>query len=222
LVLIVAVIAFALSPIIYLGDIRLITLPLPEIIEKVWSIFRSTGRIFWPIYYLLVIGFIVYFLRKTRTWKPWAVAAFLIPLVFAQSIDIIASSGSRHKANTVSAALQEHHPNELNAYFMDKHCDTSKIILVDNSIESGIKMFHDLSEYIGTCQPTLTSGYFARFPQKSMLAYADRQRALLLDGTLTPEENTLYITQSEAFLNEIDKKYTSTQHGDYWLITSPK
>ena len=44
---------FALSNVIYLGPIQLLHLPLPSSIIRIASIFRSTGRFFWPVMYCL-------------------------------------------------------------------------------------------------------------------------------------------------------------------------
>jgi len=42
---------FALSNIIYLGTLRLIHIPLPEMALQLAAMFRSTGRFFWPVMY---------------------------------------------------------------------------------------------------------------------------------------------------------------------------
>jgi hypothetical protein len=42
---------FALSNVIYLGTMRLVDLPLPASVMQFASMFRSTGRFFWPVMY---------------------------------------------------------------------------------------------------------------------------------------------------------------------------
>ena len=46
---------FALSPHLTIGD-RLITIPAPQIIYELAGSLRSSGRFFWPVYYLIFIG----------------------------------------------------------------------------------------------------------------------------------------------------------------------
>lgn len=46
---------YALSPKVYLGSKLLIEWPLPEVITKLWSIFRTTGRFMYPILYAILL-----------------------------------------------------------------------------------------------------------------------------------------------------------------------
>ena len=46
---------FAISNVITANGATLATLPLPASLIKLFSIFRSSGRLFWPIYYLLML-----------------------------------------------------------------------------------------------------------------------------------------------------------------------
>jgi len=53
--IIIFLLFFSLSNQITLFSRTLINLPLSDSILKIWSIFRATGRMFWPIYYLVYI-----------------------------------------------------------------------------------------------------------------------------------------------------------------------
>ncbi len=44
----------AISPVISIGD-RKITVPIPELLARLWSVFRSSGRLIWPVYYLILL-----------------------------------------------------------------------------------------------------------------------------------------------------------------------
>lgn len=44
-------ILISVSPIVSLGNHILFEIPYPNIIQRVWGIFRSTGRLIWPLYY---------------------------------------------------------------------------------------------------------------------------------------------------------------------------
>ena len=48
--------AFAVSHLITANGVTLVTLPLPTSLIKLFSVFRSGGRLFWPVYYVLVPG----------------------------------------------------------------------------------------------------------------------------------------------------------------------
>jgi hypothetical protein len=51
--------ALALSTRVTAGQMVLFTLPLPQSALSLLAIFRSSGRFFWPVHYLLVLGAIV-------------------------------------------------------------------------------------------------------------------------------------------------------------------
>lgn len=48
--------AFAVSNVITANGVTLATLPLPSSFIKLFSVFRSGGRLFWPVYYLLTLA----------------------------------------------------------------------------------------------------------------------------------------------------------------------
>lgn len=55
-VIIVLTIFMSASNIVMYGDKVLYEMPLPDVIFKLWSVFRATGRLIWPVVYLLVLG----------------------------------------------------------------------------------------------------------------------------------------------------------------------
>ena len=68
-------VAVAASPIVTFGDNVLISLPFPDLIIRVWSIFRASGRIGWVIMYLIMLcGCLI--LSRFLDWKK-ALAVFL-------------------------------------------------------------------------------------------------------------------------------------------------
>lgn len=68
-------VAVAASPIVTFGDNVLISLPFPDFIIRVWSIFRASGRIGWIVMYLIMLcGCII--LSRFLDWKK-ALTVFL-------------------------------------------------------------------------------------------------------------------------------------------------
>ncbi|MEG1010788.1 MAG: DUF6311 domain-containing protein [Ruthenibacterium sp.] len=55
---------FALSHVVTLGARTLFTLPLPDVLVRLCSIFRAGGRMFWPVNYLLVLSIVVAWARR--------------------------------------------------------------------------------------------------------------------------------------------------------------
>lgn len=83
LVLFFLTVIIASSPVITCADHKLFEYPVPGFIDKVWSIFRSSGRIIWVDIYLLVI------------WGIWAVSKYVprkaAPLILCAVIAVQAA-----------------------------------------------------------------------------------------------------------------------------------
>lgn len=75
----------ALSPVIRCGKTEIVTIPYPEFILSLLSIFRTTGRFIWCIDYLIVSLAILAVGRKIKT--QWAVPLLAVLLVI-QAVDI--------------------------------------------------------------------------------------------------------------------------------------
>jgi len=88
-VVILGTILFALSPTISFGDKILIQIPLPEIVEKLWTVFRATGRLVWIIVYMLIALSIisVSYISKEKRYEKWTQYAFVL-FVILQIFDL--------------------------------------------------------------------------------------------------------------------------------------
>ena len=49
----------ACSNVVMLGDRTLVTIPIPQWLHDKWAIFRATGRLIWPAYYMLMLFAVV-------------------------------------------------------------------------------------------------------------------------------------------------------------------
>lgn len=217
-----AVLLLSLSPLVYLGGILVVTVPVPHAIESVWAIFRSTGRLSWPLQYLAVVGLLAYLFKSFGQGKEARLLVlFLLPFALLQTVDVALSSGVKVKQEAVSQSLTTHNPNNLNATFITDFCNKERVVIVDNSMDAGILVSHELPDYILTCKPALTSGYFARAPEKNILGLANENRTKLVEGSLTIPDSDLYLTVSEDFAKEIDQEaYITKQYDTFWVITN--
>ena len=71
--------AFAVSHVITANGVTLVTLPLPTSLIKLFSVFRSGGRLFWPVYYVLVLAAFAG-LAKLPRGTVWVIAAVVVQL----------------------------------------------------------------------------------------------------------------------------------------------
>ncbi len=74
---------FALSNRVALGTWELFTIPLPEALEKFFAIFRSSGRMFWPLGYLIIFGLLVLVSRQTKALPALVIACLALGLQLA-------------------------------------------------------------------------------------------------------------------------------------------
>lgn len=213
---------FALSPVIYLGDWLIATVPLPYAAEKIWGTFRSTGRIFWPLYYLVMTYIVASVIRNSMNFKPLLLAVFMAPFLLIQTIDIIQSPGAQEKKRYVSTSLQKHSTDTLNSRLIQSACSKEKVIVLDDNLEVGAELFRELPQYLITCTPPINNGYFARPPKDSILTYAREQRREILTRASPLPDDTLYITRSKEFADEVQStnKYSLQHINSYWILTT--
>ena len=83
----------AVSPTISLGDYRM-TLPLPEFVLSLWSTFRSSGRLIWPVYYLIILSVCIGVKKLIK--NPRAAVAILCFAFFIQLYDAHGFIGGLH------------------------------------------------------------------------------------------------------------------------------
>lgn len=74
---------FALSNRIALGSIELFTIPLPQAVERFFTIFRSSGRMFWPLGYLIVFGVLALVSRQAKPIVALGIACIALLLQLA-------------------------------------------------------------------------------------------------------------------------------------------
>lgn len=131
-----------LSPTITWNEKTLFTIPLPSIAEKLWSIFRATGRIVWPAAYILMFfalccGF--------RYGKRWVAAICIVLCMFLQVYDLHEVLESRRTGYQGEVTYQ----NPLDAPVWDAIAETGKIkhlMLVDMYTASAETMYR-LADY---------------------------------------------------------------------------
>lgn len=99
-VIILGLTIFAVSPQVSFGSKLLFTLTDSSTLTHYWSIFRASGRVIWPVYYLIDIGAVVCY---DRLWKLYGkkknVAVFLFSMcTFLQIFDMGGKLTSQRQA----------------------------------------------------------------------------------------------------------------------------
>ena len=75
----------AASPKVYIGTHLLFELKLPAFINNIWGIFRSTGRLIWPVIHIITLLSLIIIIKRL-TWKQ--VLLILVICTIIQFVDI--------------------------------------------------------------------------------------------------------------------------------------
>ena len=139
----VALMIFAFSKTLTLGDADLVTLPVPGFVDALGAAFRSTGRFVWPLLYVITIGAVV--LAGAR-FRPALAVPLVLALLVAQGID------SWPEARRFRAFMPQPSPVWETSF-------TSP--LWERAAESGYTRLRAIPEQVGFGSDWKDPGYFA-------------------------------------------------------------
>jgi hypothetical protein len=184
------VVAAALSPTINVGDYSF-AIHIPSSVEKVWSVFRATGRLFWPIYYLLVIGSIValYKILNARINKKILITLMLV-IVALQGFDVTESINGRAKHERFIIADKITYASPLNIPEWNKAIEGKAHIQYIGPVDD--KRFFAEGYIAVAHHMTMSDGYFARSPYKAIQQSSADAKVSVLAGKA--RSDTVYIT----------------------------
>lgn len=99
--------AYALSPTVTFGNTVLFAIPLPDIIIKILSIFRASGRFIWVVAYLIyLIGMIALASMKHNNIKEGSLCFVLGCLLFIQAYDFSNVIEGKHSNYTTDVTYE--------------------------------------------------------------------------------------------------------------------
>lgn len=209
---------FAVSNVITANGVTLATLPLPASLIKLFSVFRSGGRLFWPVYYLLMLAAFAGLARlpKATVW--------VTVLAAVQLWDISPALVQRHDAMR-AAQTQDAFPTEMQSDFWQAVAGRyAHIESVEGMQTDGLH----LALWAADNGMTTNDPFAARYDEAALAA--ERQSALdaLADGS--PQGDTLYLFETEgAFLQAVEPvkdaawcgRVTSADGTANWYVIAP-
>lgn len=151
------VLVLSLSPVITFSDKILLNMysVLPQAIIKLWSIFRASGRLFWPAYYILIFYLIIKIINMSKS--KTAATIFLSLCLVIQIIDI--SPQLIHRMNFYRQDVVV--SNTLNSDFWKDVAQEFKHIEY-LSTDTSNTQYGKLALLAVKNDMTLNNGYFAR------------------------------------------------------------
>ena len=210
--------AFAVSNVITANGVTLATLPLPASFIKLFSVFRSGGRLFWPVYYLLVLAAFAGLARLPQA-AVW-VAMFAMVQLWDVSPALIQRHDAMRDAQTADAF-----PTEMQSSFWQTASGRYAHL---ESVEGMQADSLHLALWAADNDMTTNDPFAARYDE-TVLA-SERQTALdaLANGDL--QNDTLYLFATEgAFLQAVEPvkdaawcgQVTSTDGTASWYVIAP-
>lgn len=209
---------FAISNVITANGVTLVTIPLPGKIIELCSIFRSGGRLFWPVYELLVLAAFAGVARLPRA------LLFCVFLVTVQVWDVSPGLWQRHQ-DMNSAVQTAAFPSGLQSDFWQ----TAAAQYTHLESVQGLQddALH-LALYAADHGMTTNDPFAARYDAVAL--ETERQTVLreLADGSL--RKDTLYLFEEEgAFLQAVEPvkesawcgRVSSSDGSDIWYVIAP-
>lgn len=152
---------FAASPQVSFGNQLLFVLTDSSTITRYWSIFRASGRVIWPVYYLIMIGSVACY---DRCWKSFGrgknTAAILFAIcTFLQVFDI----GNKLAVQRQAFAYERTYNSPLKSEIWEELAGRKSIehiVWVSHNLDYGPIM--DFAKYAYDNGWTMNNYYFAR------------------------------------------------------------
>jgi hypothetical protein len=182
ILMIVILVPFSLSNVVTFNNSILFTYALPSWVMDIWKIFRSTGRMLWPVFYLI---FILAVTQITRFLDNSHKVALVLCLAFLlQSADASRLKGPAPLFSTIPEK-----PTKLTSQFWEDAAQQYNAVVI-----LPIKSFDyvTVSTYASDHHMRLNAFYFAR-ANPNLVQNANEKIDLLKQGNATPGELYLII-----------------------------
>lgn len=188
---------FAVSHVVTANGVTLVTLPLPAACIKLFSVFRSGGRMFWPVYYLLILAACVGVSRLFKR-KDLCTAAVAF-LAAVQLLDLAPGLVQRNQAFAL-AQQSEAFPSQLTSDFWQQAAGRYTTIASMDGLQNDA--LH-LALYTADLGMSTNDPFAARYDARTLEEQRTLYRQELDEGIL--RQDTLYLFADEgAFLQAVE------------------
>lgn len=209
--------AFAFTHRITLGDQVLFEIPIPDVLFKVGSIFRASGRYIWITYYALLLAAVIWFGRiRLSNYLKVSVMALLLVVQFAD-ISFFFKLKNFEPGGYSPAALQDEKWHQLTA-----DCDR---VVTYPPFDLNLLYtydYQDLCYLLLENQKPISTGYVARETTAINQQFIDSLHQSLILGSIP--EGDLYLTTAEhleVFLPLVHQKILQLGYLDGYFYLTP-
>lgn len=205
--------AFAVSHIVCWGDKVLFTLPIPGLLYRLGSMFRSSGRMFYLITYLCMLSLIVFALRRFSARAAAAVLTVLLAVQVGDSLPVLAQ---KHAYFAQPVAAQDVYETDEWRWFVQNH---SHAVCVDYNFD--YRLAAGLIRYNADMQSNIV--FFNRGDYSALEQQYKDTFAFLVSGAPLPDD-TMYICEGRdragQILTGLNENAAAYRMGRYYVIAN--
>jgi hypothetical protein len=201
--------ALAISNIVTFDNHTILTIPINDILASLLGIFRASGRLIWPLYYMIIF-FALYVLIKGSSKKT--IIILLSTSLFIQYYDL-------------SKKMEEFHGIYNKSYVVNNPIKSDFWSFVSSHFEHIVYIPLKDDEYLpfayfaSNHTMTLNIGYFARQNYEKRSTANEQQRKELLNGSYN--DKTLYIID-KSVINQYLLKGLEIYNIDGYFVFIPQ
>jgi hypothetical protein len=182
----------SLSPRITVGQTVLVDVPIPARVASLWSIFRATGRLFWPAGYLLTAGAALVLIARARP----AVASIVLAAAVAMQLLDLRGRYAQNRTVRSDAAFYEWTDLTLNPDFVRAAASRRHVVVLPTLVCGAEPApYAPLLAFAGSTGLTVNTGYAARMDVSRLREACARAFAAARTGEL--RRDTLYIVSPD-------------------------
>ncbi|MBB5359462.1 hypothetical protein HDE76_002691 [Rhodanobacter sp. ANJX3] len=179
----------AISNEVTLGSRVLFVLPMSAKITSAMNVFRASGRLFWPVYYLLMLAAVRSTLRFSR---PVCIRVLLLFFV-VQLFDLFPFYHAINRASTATVANSKF-PVFPSAFWAQARSRYANIYVIPGQYKDGENIAYE--SLAGAHGFAIDTAYAARLPAAALQEPRQIRHERFFEGLLDP--NGLYLMQSSA------------------------
>lgn len=207
--------AFAISNTITANGVLLFQIPLPHSLIRLFTIFRASGRMFWPVYYLIVLSCVIF---CGRFVQGRGAVVCLCLLAAVQLVDLSPAMLQRHH---MFSHYQAAFPSQLTSSFWQQASQRYDHIVSLDSLQYDPL---NLALYAADHGMTTNDPFAARFNEAQLESQRKEIISQLEQGRF--DSHSLYLMQDEAlFLKLADKLSASNVYcgrlNNHWYVLAP-